>query len=91
MDGSGKVDGSLAFIHVSDGTSAKVAYENTYEKKTPTTPPSPWPSEPTSTDQGTPGTGDNSNLALWVILFVVSGMGLGLAVLAVLDKKNKKK
>lgn len=91
VDGSGKVDGSLAFIHVSDGTSAKVAYENTYEKKTPTTPPSPWPSEPTSTDQGTPGTGDNSNLALWVILFVVSGMGLGLAVLAVLDKKNKKK
>lgn len=91
VDASGKVDGSLAFIHVSDGTSAKVAYENTYEKKTPTTPPSPWPPGPTHTDQGTPGTGDNSNLALWVILFAVSGMGLGLAVLAILDKKNKKK
>ena len=153
VDASGKVDGSLASIYVGDGASAKVAFENTYEKKTttpsnpttppvmPTMPPSPWPSEPTSTDQGTPGTGDNSNLAffentykktptssnpmilpvitttppspqppgptptdqgtpdtgdngnlaLWVILFVVSGMGLGLAVLAILDKKNKKK
>ena len=154
VDASGKVDGSLASIYVGDGASAKVAFENTYEKKTttpsnpttppvmPTMPPSPWPSEPTSTDQGTPGTGDNSNLAffeniykkktptssnpmilpvittmppsqqppeptstdqgtpdtgdngnlaLWVLLFVVSGMGLGLAVLAILDKKNKKK
>lgn len=84
---TGKVDGSLASIHVSDGTSAKVAFENTYEKNT--TPPSPQPPEPTPTDLGTPGTGDNSNPALWFILFAVSGTGL--AVLAVLYKKNKKK
>ena len=101
VDASGKVDGSLASIHVNDGTSAKVAFENTYEKKTttpsnpttppvtPTTPPSPQPPEPTPTDPGTPGTGDNSNLALWFILFAVSGMGL--AVLSISDKKNKKK
>ncbi len=101
VDASGKVDGSLASIHVNDGTSAKVAFENTYEKKTttpsnpttppvtPTTPPSPQPPEPTPTDPGTPGTGDNSNLALWFILFAVSGMGL--VALAVSDKKNKKK
>lgn len=84
---TGKVDGSLASIHVSDGTSAKVAFENTYEKNT--TPPSPQKPEPTPTDLGTPGTGDNSNPALWFILFAVSGTGL--AVLAVLYKKNKKK
>ena len=101
VDTSGKVDGSLASIQVNDGTSAKVAFENTYEKKTttpsnpttppvtPTTPPSPQPPEPTPTDPGTPGTGDNSNLALWVILFAVSGMGL--AALAISEKKNKKK
>ena len=158
VDASGKVDGSLASIYVGDGTSAKVAFENTYEKKTttpsnpttppvtpatppslqlpeltstdlgtpgtgdnsilalfentyekkttisfnpttsfnlttppvtPTTAPSPQPPEPTSTDPGTPDTGDNSNLALWFILFAVSGMGL--AVLAVSYKKNKKK
>ena len=101
VDASGKVDGSLASIQVNDGTSAKVAFENNYEKKTttpsnpttppvtPTTPPSPQPPEPTPTDPGTPGTGDNSNLALWFILFAVSGMGL--AVLAISDKKNKKK
>ena len=101
VDASGKVDGSLASIYVGDGTSAKVAFENTYKKKTttssnpttppvtPTTPPSPQPPKPTPTDPGTPGTGDNSNLALWFILFGVSGMGL--AVLAVSDKKNKKK
>lgn len=100
VDASGKVDGSLASIQVNDGTSAKVAFENNYEKKTttpsnpttppvtPTTPPSPQPPEPTPTDPGTPGTGDNSNLALWFILFAVSGMGL--AVLAISDKKNKK-
>ena len=101
VDASGKVDGSQASIQVNDGTSAKVAFENTYEKKTttpsnpttppvtPTTPPSPQPPEPTPTDPGTPGTGDNSNLALWFILFAVSGMGL--AALAISDKKNKKK
>lgn len=158
VDASGKVDGSLASIYVGDGASAKVAFENTYEKKTttpsnpttppvtptpppslqlpeltstdlgtpgtgdnsilalfentyekkttisfnpttsfnlttppvtPTTSPSPQPPEPTPTDQGTPGTGDNSNLALWFILLAVSGMGL--AVLAVSYKKNKKK
>ena len=158
VDASGKVDGSLASIYVGDGASAKVAFENTYEKKTttpsnPTTPPvtpatppslqlpeltstdlgtpgtgdnsilalfentyekkttisfnpttsfnlttppvtpttfpSPQPPEPTSTDSETPDTGDNSNLALWFILFAVSGMGL--AVLAVSYKKNKKK
>ncbi len=101
VDTSGKVDGSLASIQVNDGTSAKVAFENTYEKKTttpsnpttppvtPTTPPSPQPPEPTPTDPGTPGTGDNSNLALWFILFAVSGMGL--AALAISEKKNRKK
>ena len=101
VDASGKVDGSLASIQVNDGTSAKVAFENTYEKKTttpsnpttppvtPTMPPSPQPPEPTPTDPGTPGTGDNSNLALWFILFAVSGMGL--AALSISDKKNKKK
>ena len=101
VDASGKVDGSSVQVQVNDGASTKVAFENTYVKKTttpsnpttppvtPTTPPSPQPPEPTPTDPGTPGTGDNSNLALWFILFVVSGMGL--AVLAISDKKNKKK
>lgn len=101
VNASGKVDGSLASIYVGDGTSAKVAFENTYKKKTissddsttpsvtATTSPSLQPLKPTSTDLGTPGTGDNSNLALWFILSAVSGMGL--AVLAVSDKRNKKK
>ena len=101
VDASGKVDGSSVQVQVNDGASIKVAFENTYEKKTttpsnpttppvtPTTPPSPQPPEPTPTDPGTPGTGDNSNLALWFILFAVSGMGL--AALAISEKKNKKK
>ena len=101
VDASGKVDGSSVQVQVNDGASIKVAFENTYVKKTttpsnpttppvtPTTPPSPQPPEPTPTDPGTPGTGDNSNLALWFILFVVSGMGL--AALAISEKKNKKK
>ena len=101
VDASGKVDGSSVQVQVNDGASIKVAFENTYEKKTttpsnpttppvtPTTPPSPQPPKPTPTDPGTPGTGDNGNLALWVILFAVSGMGL--AALAISDKKNKKK
>ena len=101
VDASGKVDGSSVQVQIYDGASTKVAFENTYEKKTttpsnpmtppvtPTTPPSPQPPEPTPTDPGTPGTGDNSNLALWFILFAVSGMGL--SALAISDKKNKKK
>ena len=101
VDASGKVDGSSVQVQVNDGASIKVAFENTYVKKTttpsnpttppvtPTTPPSPQPPEPTPTDPGTPGTGDNSNLALWFILFAVSGMGL--AALAISEKKNKKK
>ena len=101
VDASGKVDGSSVQVQVNDGASIKVAFENTYEKKTttpsnpttppvtPTTPPSPQPPEPTPADPGTPGTGDNSNLALWFILFAVSGMGL--AALAISEKKNKKK
>ena len=100
VDASGKVDGSSVQVQVNDGASIKVAFENTYVKKTttpsnpttppvtPTTPPSPQPPEPTPTDPGTPGTGDNSNLALWFILFAVSGMGL--AALAISEKKNKK-
>lgn len=101
VDALGKVDGSSVQVQVNDGASIKVAFENTYVKKTttpsnpttppvtPTTPPSPQPPEPTPTDPGTPGTGDNSNLALWFILFAVSGMGL--AALAISEKKNKKK
>ena len=101
VDASGKVDGSSVQVQVNDGASTKVAFENTYVKKTttpsnpttppvtPTTPPSPQPPKPTPTDPGTPGTGDNSNLALWFILFAVSGMGL--AALAISEKKNKKK
>ena len=101
VDASGKVDGSSVQVQVNDGASIKVAFENTYVKKTttpsnpttppvtPTTPPSPQPPEPTPTDPGTPSTGDNSNLALWFILFAVSGMGL--AALAISEKKNKKK
>ena len=101
VDASGKVDGSSVQVQVNDGASIKVAFENTYEKKTttpsnpttppvtPTTPPSPQPPEPTPTDPGTPGTGDNSNLAFWFILFAVSGMGL--VALAISEKKNKKK
>ena len=101
VDASGKVDGSSVQVQVNDGASIKVAFENTYVKKTttpsnpttppvtPTTPPSPQPPEPTPTDPGTPGTGDNSNLALWFIMFAVSGMGL--AALAISEKKNKKK
>ena len=101
VDASGKVDGSSVQVQVNDGASIKVAFENTYVKKTttpsnpttppvtPTMPPSPQPPEPTPTDPGTPGTGDNSNLALWFILFAVSGMGL--AALAISEKKNKKK
>ena len=101
VDASGKVDGSSVQVQVNDGASIKVAFENTYVKKTttpsnpttppvtPTTPPSPQPPEPTPTDPGTPGTGDNSNLALWFILFAVSGMGL--AALAISERKNKKK
>ena len=101
VDASGKVDGSSVQVQVNDGASTKVAFENTYVKKTttpsnpttppvtPTTPPSPQPPEPTPADPGTPGTGDNSNLAIWFILFAISGMGL--AALAISDKKNKKK
>ena len=101
VDTSGKVDGSSVQVQIYDGASTKVAFENTYVKKTttpsnpmtppvtPTTPPSPQPPEPTPTDPGTPGTGDNSNLALWFILFAISGMGL--AALAISEKKNKKK
>ena len=101
VDASGKVDGSSVQVQVNDGASIKVAFENMYVKKTttpsnpttppvtPTMPPSPQPPEPTPTDPGTPGTGDNSNLALWFILFAVSGMGL--AALAISEKKNKKK
>ena len=101
VDTSGKVDGSSVQVQIYDGASTKVAFENTYVKKTttpsnpmtppvtPTTPPSPQPPEPTPADPGTPGTGDNSNLALWFILFAVSGMGL--AALAISEKKNKKK
>ncbi len=101
VDASGKVDGSSVQVQVNDGASTKVAFENTYVKKTttpsnpttppvtPTTPPSPQPPEPTPADPGTPGTGDNSNLAIWFILFAVSGMGL--AALAISEKKNKKK
>lgn len=77
VDASGKVDGSSVQVQVNDGASTKVAFENTYVKKTttpsnpttppvtPTTPPSPQPPEPTPADPGTPGTGDNSNLAIW--------------------------
>ena len=101
VDASGKVDGSSVQVQVNDGASTKVAFENTYVKKTttpsnpttppvtPTTPPSPQPPEPTPADPGTPGTGDNSNLTIWFILFAVSGMGL--AALAISEKKNKKK
>ena len=101
VDASGKVDGSSVQVQVNDGASTKVAFENTYVKKTttpsnpttppvtPTTPPSPQPPEPTPADPGTPGTGDNSNLAIWFILFAISGMGL--AALAISNKKNKKK
>ena len=101
VDASGKVDGSSVQVQVNDGASTKVAFENTYVKTTttpsnpttppvtPTTPPSPQPPEPTPADPGTPGTGDNSNLAIWFILFAISGMGL--AALAISDKKNKKK
>ena len=101
VDASGKVDGSSVQVQVNDGASTKVVFENTYVKKTttpsnpttppvtPTTPPSPQPPEPTPADPGTPGTGDNSNLAIWFILFAISGMGL--AALAISDKKNKKK
>ena len=53
VDASGKVDGSSVQVQVNDGASIKVAFENTYVKKTttpsnpttppvtPTTPPSP--------------------------------------------------
>ncbi|MDO4984029.1 MAG: DUF5979 domain-containing protein, partial [Eubacteriales bacterium] len=65
---------------ITDGQTATAAFTNT---KNTTTPPTP-PDEPTP-----PKTGDNSNLALWIMFLAVSGAALtGTAIYSRKRKHN---
>lgn len=66
-----------------------VSFTNSYNAKKPVEPSEP--SEPsTPDDSNTPQTGDNSNLALWIVLLLASGSATGITLFSKKRKMNAK-
>ena len=66
-----------------------VSFTNSYNAKKPVEPTEP--SEPsTPDDSNTPQTGDNSNLALWIVLLIASGSATGITLFSKKRKMNAK-
>ena len=66
-----------------------VSFTNSYNAKKPVEPSEP--SEPsTPDDSNTPQTGDNGNLALWIVLLIASGSATGITLFSKKRKMNAK-
>ena len=66
-----------------------VSFTNSYNAKKPALPSEP--SEPsTPDDSSTPQTGDNGNLALWIVLLIASGSATGITLFSKKRKMNAK-
>ena len=65
-----------------------VSFTNSYNAKKPVEPSEP--SEPSTPDESNPQTGDNSNLALWIVLLLASGSATGITLFSKKRKMNAK-
>ena len=65
-----------------------VSFTNSYNAKKPVEPTEP--SEPSTPDESNPQTGDNSNLALWIVLLIASGSATGITLFSKKRKMNAK-
>lgn len=65
-----------------------VSFTNSYNAKKPALPTEP--SEPSTPDESSPQTGDNSNLALWIVLLIASGSATGITLFSKKRKMNAK-
>ena len=66
----------------------EITFTNSYNAKKPVEPTEP--SKPSTPDNNNPRTGNNSDLALWIVLLIASGSATGITIFSKKRKMNAK-